>query len=146
MPKSIPGKLVVRGLIAAIALAFVLGLLIAWWLGVLIHKLPPPITSPDGTLTAFLSVTDSHGDPDTHMRLAIELRDSHGTVVYKRQTKASALRYYNPAWESDKCFKLESSEVGTLRWFKASDGTWTDAPENAANVVPPATTQPSPAP
>lgn len=132
------GKKVVAGLGITIVLAMGLGGVVAWQIRKVVERVPPPAASPDGRYVAQLSVTDSRGDPATHMRLVVTVRDAQSqAVVLRRQTRASGLRYYDLRWEGAGELLLDSSEVGKLKWYVGADGAWEDDKENGNRIVTP---------
>lgn len=133
---SIKGKTVAIGVMGVIGAGFLLANVVAWQLRSIITSVPAPVKSPDGSMTAQLSVTDSRGEKDTHMRLAVVVRDGTGREILRRQTKASAMRAYELSWESNDAVLLKSAEIGPMRWTRTERGRWTDVPDNTGKVIP----------
>lgn len=134
--KSVKGSKVVGWMFVAIGLAFATSLVVAYLIYGIVKSVPGPFPSPDGTMMASVSVTDSRGEEKTHMRILVEIRDERGTVLLSRQTRASALREYHVEWEGNSKLKLASTEVGDLFWTRDAQGQWADDPGNGSNVVP----------
>lgn len=132
------GKKVVAGA-AVVALAGGLaGIVLAHRMYSMIRTPPPPLPSPDRSMVLVQSITDSRGEPRTHMRVAFEIRDARtGDVLFSRQTRASALRKWELNWIGNDRVTMLSWEIGRLEWRRGDDGSWRDAPDNGDRVWPP---------
>jgi hypothetical protein len=131
----VPGKPVVIFILAVIAFGCVMAFVAAGKLKSIIRNLPAPITSPDGTLTANLTVNEE-ANAKTYMRLGVEIHDAKtNALIFKRQTVASALRFYELTWTDNNRLHLNSSEIGDLSWTR-SPSDWQDDPTNADRVIP----------
>ena len=128
-------RLVQLGVVLVLMLSAV-GVLTAWKMYTMIRTAPGAMLSPDRTMVAVQEVTDSHGHPETHMRVAVEIRDATtGAVIFRRQTRASALRRWDVGWMGNDRLTLLSTEIGRLMWVRGEDGAWRDGPGNADGEV-----------
>jgi hypothetical protein len=122
MKRGVDGKKVVTGVMTAIAVGMVLAVVVAVLLRRMVMTTPAPVPSPDGQLTASLTVTDSRGDPATHMKLALSIRNRTGDLLLHDQTPASAMRAYELKWQDNAHLTLESAEVGKLLYVQTDQG------------------------
>jgi hypothetical protein len=88
------------------------------------RKMPPPLPSPDGSLTLVTSVEHSRADPQTYLCVVFEIRDTSGKVVHRENTRASDNSRWKMSWVSADRIQLKSSDVGTYYWTSQPDGTW----------------------
>jgi predicted small lipoprotein YifL len=88
------------------------------------RKGPPPLISPDGSLTLATSVEHSRTDPRAYLCVVFEIRDLAGKVLHNENTRASDLSQWQMTWVSTNKIKLESSDIGTYVWTKQAHGTW----------------------
>lgn len=134
------GKKVVAGAAVVAVAGGLAGIVLAYRMYVMIRTPPPPTPSPDRTMVLVQSVTDSRGEPRTHMCVAFEIRDARtGEVLFSRQTRASALRKWELNWMGNDRVTMLSWEIGRLEWRRGEDGVWRDVDDNGDRVWPPVT-------
>ena len=85
---------------------------------------PPPIPSPDGSMTLHTRIEQSKADLVKYLCVIFEIRDRTGRVIHTENTGASDRMRWNLSWVSNDRIRLKSSDIGTYEWKRLSDGTW----------------------
>jgi hypothetical protein len=85
---------------------------------------PPPIPSPDGSMTLHTRIERSKADLVTYLCVIFEIRDRTGRVTHTENTRASDRMRWNLSWVSNDRIRLKSSDIGTFEWKRLADGRW----------------------
>jgi hypothetical protein len=88
------------------------------------RRLPPPVTSPDGSMVLLTDIEHSRKDPVTYLCVVFEIRDASGHVLHAENTGASDRMRWDLSWVSNDRIRLRSSDIGTYYWQRQPDGRW----------------------
>lgn len=132
-------RTVLIGIVLVVVLS-IIGSITAYIMYHMIKTAPEPKVSPDRSMVLVESITDSKGDPETHMRVKVTIHDAKsGAELFHSQTKASALRKWDTNWMANDHVTMYSTEIGRLNWRRDGGGVWHEDLENGDRVVPAAT-------
>ncbi len=93
---------------------------------------PPPIASPDGSMTLHTRIEHRRADLVTWLCVVFEIRDRAGHVIHAENTRASDRMRWKMSWVSNDRIRLQNSDIGTLHWQRQSDGTWAKETDSGA--------------
>jgi hypothetical protein len=98
-------------------------------------RLPPPASSPDGSMTLHTRIERSRQDPAAYLCVAFEIRDASGRVLHAENTRASDRMRWDLSWVSNDRIRLRSSDIGTYDWRRQPDGRWSkDEPRTSGRA------------
>jgi len=82
------------------------------------------IPSPDGTRLLICTVNPDRSDATKYLCVRFRVIVPDVREECNIQTGASHTMRWSMRWDGNDAVVLESSDIGTLRWRRAADGTW----------------------
>jgi hypothetical protein len=98
------------------------------------------VKSPDGTLTATATVSQSRADPARYLLVIVTLRDASGNVVFQEPTPITDAQKWSIRWVGNDEVVLDSADVGAYHIRRPPGGVW--AGELAGPATAPTTRVP----